>query len=180
MRIRVNRPHAFDCRKCLMRNHICNVLLENLAARNSDITDRFYVSPIRNRIHNLQSAEPLFCFSSIVLCLSVVITEPADRDCPSKRPRLFAPRGGDHAGQVLLYLSLIHHTQRTTGISPGVLCVSSTNQALFAGKALRLLSLFHHKLFKYSLHYSCLTSQFPPNHLSGCHWCVFMPAITPP
>ena len=54
VKTRVDRPHAFDCRKPLMRNRIRNV--ENLAARNSDITDRLYVSPMRNRLRSLQWA----------------------------------------------------------------------------------------------------------------------------
>ena len=41
-----------------MRNHICYV--ENPAARNSEITDGLYVSPISDRIRNLQSAEPFY------------------------------------------------------------------------------------------------------------------------
>ena len=59
VRICVDRPHAFDCQKSLFRNRIRNV--EHLAARNSEITDRLFVSPIRNRIRNLQFAEPLDC-----------------------------------------------------------------------------------------------------------------------
>ena len=54
--LRVDRPHAFDCRKSLVRNR--NV--ENLAAQKSEITDRLYVSPKRKCIRNLQSAEPLY------------------------------------------------------------------------------------------------------------------------
>ena len=38
VRIRVDWPHDFDCRKSPMRNRIRSV--ENLAARNSEITDR--------------------------------------------------------------------------------------------------------------------------------------------
>ena len=58
IRIRIEPPHAFDCRKRAKRNRIRNLI--NLAVRNSANTCRLSGSSIRNRIRNLQSAEPLY------------------------------------------------------------------------------------------------------------------------
>ena len=60
IRIQIEPPHAFDCRKRAKRNRIRN--LKNLAVRNSENTCRLSGSSIRNRIRNLQSAEPLYYF----------------------------------------------------------------------------------------------------------------------
>ena len=57
IRIRIEPPHAFDCRERAKRNRIRN--LKNLAVRNSKNTCRLSGSSIRNHIRNLQSAEPL-------------------------------------------------------------------------------------------------------------------------
>ena len=48
IRIRIEPPHAFDCRKRASRNCIRN--LKNLAVRNSENTCRLSGSSIRNRI----------------------------------------------------------------------------------------------------------------------------------
>ena len=61
VRIWIEPPHVFDCRKCAKRNRTRN--LKNLAVRNSENTCRLSGSSIHNRICNLQSAEPLYCRS---------------------------------------------------------------------------------------------------------------------
>ena len=52
VRIHVGGPYAFDCRNSLMRNRIRNV--ENLAARNSEITDRLSEREFRDYGHTLR------------------------------------------------------------------------------------------------------------------------------
>ena len=58
IRIRIEPPHAFDCRKRAKRNRIRN--LKSLAVQNSENTCRLSGSSTRNRTRNLQSVEPLY------------------------------------------------------------------------------------------------------------------------
>ena len=47
--------------------------VENPASRNSEITERLYVSPLRNRIRNLPSAEPLYLYKFIFVVVVFVV-----------------------------------------------------------------------------------------------------------